>query len=84
MVMCNNIIDRLHKLLDVGDSRDSGGNRSTDFTPNMMLLGREVMMPLDFMLGSDGEKVGRGSTFGAEKQGKYWEASKGDRKGIMI
>ena len=31
-------------------------NRSTGFTPNRMMLGREVMMPLDLMLGSDGEK----------------------------
>ena len=27
-------------------------NRSTGFTPNRMMLGREVMMPLDLMLGS--------------------------------
>ena len=38
-------------------------NRSTDFTPNRMMLCREVMMPLDVMLGSDIEEVGRGSTF---------------------
>ena len=41
-------------------------NRSTGFTPNRMMLGREVMMPLDLILGSDGEEVGRGSTFGAD------------------
>ena len=35
-------------------------NRSTGFTPNMMILGREVMMPLDLVLGSDGEETGRG------------------------
>ena len=38
-------------------------NRSTGFTPNRMMLGREVMMPLDLMLGSDGEEAGRGGTF---------------------
>ena len=32
-------------------------NRSTGFTPNRMMLGREVMMPLDLMLGSDGEEA---------------------------
>ena len=38
-------------------------NRSTGFTPNRMTLGREVMMPLDLMLGSDGEEAKRGGTF---------------------
>ena len=33
-------------------------NRSTGFTPNGMMLGREVMMPLDLMSGSVGEEVG--------------------------
>ena len=28
-------------------------NISTGFTPNRIMLGREVMMPLDMMLGSD-------------------------------
>ena len=32
-------------------------NRSTGFTPNRMVLGREVMMPLDLMLGNEGEGV---------------------------
>ena len=32
-------------------------NRSTGFTPNMMMLGREVKMSLNLMLGSNGEKV---------------------------
>ena len=32
-------------------------NRSTGFTPNRMMLGREVMMPLDLMLRSDGEEI---------------------------
>ena len=38
-------------------------NRSTDFTPNRMMLGRDIMMPLDLMLGSDGEEVKRGCRF---------------------
>ena len=38
-------------------------NRSTGFTPNRMMLGREVMMPLDLMLGSDGEEARRGGYF---------------------
>ena len=38
-------------------------NRSTGFTPNRMLLGREVMMSLDLMLVSDGEEAKRGGTF---------------------
>ena len=41
-------------------------NRSTSFIPNRLMLGKEVMMPLDLMLGSDGEEVGRGSTFMAD------------------
>ena len=39
-------------------------NRSTSFTPNIMMLGRGVMMPLELMLGSYGEEVGRGGTLG--------------------
>ena len=38
-------------------------NRRTGFTPNGMMLGREVKMPLDLMLGSDGEEARRGGTF---------------------
>ena len=39
------------------------------------MLGREVMKPLDLMLGRDGEEVGRGSTFGADfKDGWVEEA----------
>ena len=41
-------------------------NRSTGFNPNRMMLGREVMMSLDLMLGSDGEEVERGRTFRAD------------------
>ena len=37
--------------------------RSTGFTPNRMMLGRELMMPLDLMLGNDGEEFGREGTF---------------------
>ena len=37
-------------------------NRSTGFTPNRM-MGREVMMPLDLMLGSEGEGAKIGGTF---------------------
>ena len=32
-------------------------SKRTCFTPNRMMLGREVMMPLDLMLGNDGEGV---------------------------
>ena len=68
-------------------------NRSTGFTPNRMMLGREVMMPLDLMLGSDGEEAGRGGTFRddfkdgwveAHRKAIYWKGFKGDRKSIMI
>ena len=41
-------------------------NRSTDFTTNRMMVGREVMILLDLMLGSDGEEAGRGGTFRAD------------------
>ena len=41
-------------------------NRSTGFTPNRMMLGREVMMPLYLMLGSDGEEARKGGTFKAD------------------
>ena len=47
-------------------------NRSTGFNPNRMMLGREVMMPLDLMLGSNGEEVG--STFGAYFKDGWLEA----------
>ena len=73
MVKLNAIIDRSHKLLDavleIGKESwdDFVGiavgairaivNRSTGFTPNRMMLGREVMMPLDLMLGSEGEEA---------------------------
>ena len=46
-----------------GNGGSHKGNRSTGFTPNRMLLGREVMMPLDLMLVSDGEEAKRGGTF---------------------
>ena len=49
-------------------------NRSTSYTPNRMMLGREVMMPLDLMLGSDGQEVGRGSTFRAYFKDGWVEA----------
>ena len=41
-------------------------NRSTSFTPNRMMLGIEVMMPLYLMLGSDGKEAKRGDTFRAD------------------
>ena len=41
-------------------------NRSTGFTPNWMMLGREVMMSLDLMLGNDGEEAKRWGTFRAD------------------
>ena len=59
-------------------------NRSTGFTPNRMMLGGEVMMPFDLMLGSDGEGVPLGPILRMarwrhiEKQGKYWKGSKGE------
>ena len=31
-------------------------NRHTGFTPNMMMLGREVMLPVDLMFGSIGQE----------------------------
>ena len=49
-------------------------NRNTNFTPNRMILGREVMMAMDLMLGSDGEEVGRGGTFGADFKDGWVEA----------
>ena len=69
-------------------------NRSTGFSPNRMILGRELMMPIDLMLGSDGEELEDGILSGPilrracwrhiKKQGKYWKGSKGDIKCIMI
>ena len=55
-------------------------NRSTGFTPNMMMLGREVMMPLYFMLGSDGEESGRGDTFRADFKDGWVEAHRKARE----
>ena len=49
-------------------------NRSTGFTPNRMMLGREVMMPLDLMLGSDGEEAKIGGTFRADFKDGWVEA----------
>ena len=37
-------------------------------------VGREVMMPLDLMLGSDGEEVKRGGTFRADFKDSWVEA----------
>ena len=64
MVKLNSIIDRSHKLLDAvlgidGESWDdfvgiavgairATVNRSTGFTPNRMMLGREVMIAIGF------------------------------------
>ena len=36
-------------------------NRSTGFTPNMMMLGREVLLPVDLMLGVDKEQLNTNS-----------------------
>ena len=55
-------------------------NRSTGFTPNRMMLGREVMMPLDLMLGSDGEEARRGGTFGADFKDGWVEAHRKARE----
>ena len=33
-------------------------NRATGFTPNRLMLGRGVMLPLDFMLGNGGKLEG--------------------------
>ena len=107
MVKLNDIIDQSHKLLDavsgIGRRWDdfvgilirdirATVNRSTSFTPNRMMLGRQVMMPLDLMLVSDGEEDGvllgpilrMTGWRHIEKQGKYMKGSKGDRKCIMI
>ena len=48
--------------------------RSTGFTPNRMMLGREVMMPLGLMLGSDKEKAKRGGTFRVDIKDGWVEA----------
>ena len=55
-------------------------NRSTGFIPNRMTLGREVMMPLDLMLGSDGEEGGRVGTFRADFKDGWVEAHRKARK----
>ena len=55
-------------------------NRSTGFTPNRMMLGREVMMPLDLMLGSDGEEAKRGGTFRADFKDSWVEAHRKARE----
>ena len=55
-------------------------NRRTSFTPNRMMLGRKVMMPLDLMSGSDGEEVGRGSTFRAYLKDDWVEAHRKARE----
>ena len=39
-----------------------------------MMLGMEVMMPLDLMLGSDREEAGRGGTFRADFKDGWVEA----------
>ena len=49
-------------------------NRRTSFTPNRMMLGREVMMPLDLMLGSDGEEARTWGTFWADFKDGWVEA----------
>ena len=49
-------------------------NRGTGFTPNRMMLGREVMIPLHLMLGSDVEEVGRGSDVEEVGRGSTFEA----------
>ena len=36
-------------------------NRSTGFTPNMMMLGREVLLPVDLMLGADEKQLNTNS-----------------------
>ena len=67
MVKRNNIIDRSHKLLDVGitvGAIRATVNRSTVFIPKRMMLGREVMMPLDLIIVSNGEEVGIGVLLG--------------------
>ena len=79
MVKLNDIIDRsvqIIRCLSGIDQRDgmilvgiavgairATVNRSTGFTPNMMMFGREVIMSLNLMLGGDGEEAGRGCTF---------------------
>ena len=55
-------------------------NRSTGFTPNRMMLGREVMMPLDLMLGSEGEEAKIGGTFRADFKDGWVEAHRKARE----
>ena len=63
-------------------------NRSTGFTPNSMMLGREFMMPLDFMLGSAGKEAGVhlgqilriGGWRHIKKQGKFGRGPKETEK----
>ena len=55
-------------------------NRSTGFTPNRMMLGREVMMPLDLMLGSEGEEAKIGGTFRTDFKDGWVEAHRKARE----
>ena len=57
-------------------------NRSTGFTSNRMMVGREVMMPLELMLGSDREDVARGSTFGADFKDGWVDAHRKNKLNI--
>ena len=49
-------------------------NRATGFTPNRLMLGREVMKPLDLMLGNRGELVDGGTIFGTDLKLGWEEA----------
>ena len=55
-------------------------NRSTGSTPNRMMLGGEDMMPLDLMLGSDGDEAKRGGTFRADFKDGWVEAHRKARE----
>ena len=55
-------------------------NRSTGFTPNRMMLGREVMMPLYLMLGSEGEEAKIRGIFRADFKDGWVEAHRKARE----
>ena len=78
-------------LATVGLAIRSTVNRQTGFTPNFLMLGREVFQPLDLMLNPGGEEERRTpGTYAArhllliERPGKNYSNLNDARKGIMI
>ena len=49
-------------------------DENTHTSHTSMSMGREVMMPLDLMLGSDGEEAGSGGTFRTDFKDGWVEA----------